>query len=214
MYINILLCDDCFSLYEFYQVEPGNVGRKTAIPLELENKIVETVKKAADMGFGVSKSQLKAKTGRLVKDLKLKTSFKNNKPGDDWFLALKRRHPDVTMKKPQKLSVTRAKAMNREKVGKYFELLKSILDEFQLQPEHIWNCDETNMQLEHTPASVVGRKGKRVPGRVANSKESVTVLGCGNAAGKVMSPMVIVKGKTRRALMSWKTQDAPECRMV
>ena len=45
---------------------------------------------------------------------------------------------------------------------------------------------------------------------MANSKESVTVLGCGNAAGKLMSPMVIVKGKTRRALTSSKTEDAPK----
>ena len=141
LYLNILVCDECFLPIWIFQVEPGKVGRKTAIPVEPGDKIVGTAKKAADVGFGVSKSQLKAKTGRLVKDLKLKTSFKNNKPGDDWFLGLRRRHPDVTMKKPQKFSVTRAKAMNREKV----ELLKSILDEFQLQPEHIWNCDETNM---------------------------------------------------------------------
>ena len=55
------------------------------------------------------------------------------------------------------------------------------------------------MQLEHTPKSVVGRKGANLPGRVSNSKKSVSVLGCGNAAGDVMSPMVIVKGKTKRS---------------
>ena len=139
----------------------------------------------------------------------MKTGFKKDTPGDDWFIGLKKRHPDVTMKKPQKLSVTRAKAMNRDKVNSYFALLKGTLDKLKVQPDHIWNCDETNMQLEHKPTSVVGRKGGRVPGRVANSKESVTVLGCGNASGKIMSPMVIVKGKTKRSLMGWKTEDAP-----
>ena len=63
--------------------------------------------------------------------------------------------------------------------------------------------------MEHKPTSVVGRKCHRVPGRVANSKESVTVLGCGYAVGKIMSPMVIVKGKTKKSLMGWKTEDAP-----
>ena len=176
------------------------MGRGTALPRDLEKNIIDTAKKAADMGFGLSKTQLKAKTGKIVKSLKLKTGFKNNTPGD-WFIELKKRHPDVTMKKPQKLSVTRAKAMNREKVDKYFDLLKKILEEKKLQPHCIWNCDETNIQMEHKPTLVVGRKGGRVPGRVANSKESVTVLVCGNAVGKIMSPMVIVKGKTKTSLM-------------
>lgn len=161
------------------------------------------------MGFGLSKTQLKAKTGKIVKSLKLKTGFKNDTPGDDWFRGLQKRHPDIAMKKPQKLSVTRARAMNKSSVDKYFGKLKETIDKLNVQSHHIWNCDETNVQLEHKPTSVVGRKGGRVPGRVAHSKESVTVLGCGNAAGKIMSPMVIVKGKTRKSLMGWKTEDAP-----
>ena len=78
----------------------------------------------------------------------------------------------------------------------------------KVQPKHIWNHDETNTQLEHTPKSVVGRKGSNIPGRVANCKESAFVLGCRNAAGDIMSPMIIVKGKTKRSLMGWKTEDA------
>lgn len=161
------------------------------------------------MGFGLSKRQFLAKTGGVVKQLKLKTSFRDGIPGKDWFLNLKKRHPEISIKKPQKLSVTRAKSMNKQVIDEYFELLKSKLDELKVQPNQIWNCDETNMQLEHTPKSVVGRKGSNLPGRVSNSKESVSVLGCGNAAGDIMSPMVIVKGKTKRSLMSWKTEDAP-----
>ena len=109
--------------------------------MDLERKIVDTAKKAADMGFGLSKTQLKAKTGRIVKSLKLKIGFKKDTPGDDWFIGLKKRHPDVKMKKPQKLSVTRAKAMNRDKVNSYFALLKGTLDKLKVQPDHIWNCD-------------------------------------------------------------------------
>ena len=65
------------------------------------------------------------------------------------------------------------------------------------------------MQLEHTSKSVVGRRGANLPGGVSNSKESVSVLGSGNAAWDIMSPMVIVKWKTKRSLMSWMTEEAP-----
>ena len=139
------------------------------------------------MGFGLSRKQLLIKTGRIVKSLKLKTQFKKDVPGKEWFKGLKGRHPELTIKKPQKLSVTRAKALNREVVQQYFN-----------HPKNIWNYDETNMQMEHNPRSVDGRKGAKIPGRVANSKESISVLGCGNAVGNIMSPMVIVKGKTKK----------------
>ena len=177
--------------------------------MDIEDKLVQSVKTAAEMGFGLSRKQLLNKTGKVVKSLKLKTPFKKGTPGKDWFLGLKARHPDITMKKPQKLSVTRARAMSRDVTREYFDLLKETLDKLKVQPQQIWNYDETNMQLEHNPKSVVGRKGAKIPGRVSNSKESVSVLGCGNATGEIMSPMVVVKGKTKRSLMGWKTEDAP-----
>ena len=100
--------------------------------------------------------------------------------------------------------------MNKQITDEYFDLLKQNLNELKVGPSEIWNYDETNMQLEHNPKSVVGRQGSKVPGRVANSKESVSILGCGNAMGEIMSPMIIVKGKARRCLLSWKTEDAPK----
>ena len=99
--------------------------------------------------------------------------------------------------------------MNKAETNRYFDLLRATLDKLEVQPEHIWDCDETNIQLEHKPKAVTGRKGSNVLGRVANSKESVSIIGCGNAVGTIMSPMIIVKGKTKRSLMGWKTEDAP-----
>lgn len=87
--------------------------------------------------------------------------------------------------------------------------MRDVLEKLKVGPGQIWNCDETNVQLEHKPTAVVGRKGSKHLGRVANSKESISILGCGNALDDIMSPMVIVKGKTKRSLMGWKTEDAP-----
>ena len=126
----------------------------------------------------------------------MKTPFKKGIPGKDWYIGLQGRHPELALKGPQRLSVTRAKSMNKQVTKEYFDMLKGKLDELNVQPEFIWNCDEINIQLEHKPRVVIGRKGSNVPGRVASSKESVSILGCGNAMGRIMSPMVIVKGKT------------------
>ena len=60
------------SLYVIFQVKPGG-GRPSTLPSSLEQKVVDTAQKAAAMGFGLSRRQLLAKTGKMVKSLNLKT---------------------------------------------------------------------------------------------------------------------------------------------
>lgn len=54
--------------------EPGaRPGKPPAIPVEIEDRVVKSALDAADMGFGISRGMLKAKTGQLVNRLKLST---------------------------------------------------------------------------------------------------------------------------------------------
>ncbi|GFO17907.1 Jerky protein homolog-like [Plakobranchus ocellatus] len=80
----------------------------------------------------------------------------------------------------------------------------------QHRPHLIWNCDETNLQFSHKPAKVVARKGQSVLARTSNSKQSHTVLACVNAAGVVMPPFCVVRGKTEAAVSSYSVADAPD----
>ena len=50
---------------------------------------------------------------------------------------------------------------------------------------------------------------KIVHAKASASRELVTVVACGNAAGTYLPPHVIVPGKTLRALNSYDTQNAP-----
>ena len=85
-----LMCKQTFFLHHFLKVgKPGDIGRPPTLPPHIEEKLVETTKKAAAMGFGLSKKQLFIKTGKVVKNLNLKTPFKRGLPGNDWFIGLK-----------------------------------------------------------------------------------------------------------------------------
>lgn len=60
------------------------------------------------------------------------------------------------------------------------------------------------------PTKAYARKNTRnVPGKVGNSRESVTVTACVNATGKDIPPMVIVKGKTRKSLHAHNITEGP-----
>ena len=98
--------------------------------------------------------------------------------------------------------------MERREVMGYFNTLKSQLYLVNSNPNSVWNMDGKGFQLEHKPVSVVVRKGAKViPGRVSSSQD--TVVGCSNANGKVMPPLIILKGKTHKSLYAYDTSKGP-----
>lgn len=97
-------------------------------------------------------------------------------------------------------------------MGKYFACLKDVIDAsgLHVKPECIWNMDETGVQLDHRPGLIVAKRGsKYLHCRTSRNRETITCIGTINAAGDSLPPHVIVKGKTKRSLNSFKTEDAP-----
>lgn len=185
-------------------------GRKPVLSTDIERSISQKITTAADKGFGISRAQVMIKAALVAKNLKLEHPFKNGSAGKDWFSGFKKRNQDITIRKPQKISTQRSKGMERGEVMGYFNTLKSQLDLVNSNPNCVWNMDEKGFQLEHKPVSVVARKGAKViPGRVSSSRDNITVVGCGNANGKVMPPLIIVKGKTHKSLYAYDTSKGP-----
>jgi hypothetical protein len=66
------------------------MGRKPALPEEVENKIVHTLKVAARQRIGISRYQLLRRTGEICKRLRV-TRFKNAMPTKDWWVGVKKK---------------------------------------------------------------------------------------------------------------------------
>jgi len=84
-------------------------------------------------------------------------------------------------------------AISQESISRYFDLLESTLKKHQLEDcsGQIYNMDETGMPLDPRPPNII-EKGKL---QAVRQKEQITVIGCGNAIGQSISPMVIFEGK-------------------
>ncbi len=64
-------------------------------------------------------------------------------------------------------------AINQESMKSYFDLLKSVFDEFNFHehPAQVYNMDETGIPLDPKPPKVVARKGqKKVRSRTSGNK--------------------------------------------
>ncbi|XP_052268856.1 jerky protein homolog-like isoform X1 [Dreissena polymorpha] len=184
-------------------------GRPPAIPVEIEEKIVKSVKMAAKLGVGLSRKSILLRTNVLCRRIKLETSYTNFKAGKDWWEGVKRRHPELSIRKPEKLSAVRARMLNPVVVNNYFEDLNQIVNGMQIGPAQVWNCDETGLNFEHSPVRVVAERGAAVVSKTSQKSSNLTIMACVNAAGKAMPPLIITKGKTVRSLHGFNTTDAP-----
>ncbi|CAC5401576.1 unnamed protein product [Mytilus coruscus] len=134
----------------------------------------------------------------------------NGIPGKDWLSGFLSRHPDLSLRSPLALQTVGSKMLNPVKVNAYFKDLESFLVNLGIKdiPSRIWNMDETSVPLTHKPERVLAETGsKNIPGRVGDCRESLSVLGCINAAGQNIPPMVIVKGKSSKSLNAFNVSE-------
>ena len=63
------------------------------------------------------------------------------------------------------------------------------------------DLDETGMTLAYKTSKVITKKGaKAIHGKTFTSRELITVIACGNAAGDYLPPRFVFPRKTRRKL--------------
>lgn len=142
--------------------------------------------------------------------MNLKTAFKNDIPGDDFWRGVKARRPDLVVRTPEACNTNRMRGMNQVVVGKYFDDLEEIIRQYNILPNCIWNADETGMQFSPSPSKVLAKKGTRkLLTRTNNSNDSITLMVTINAVGDAMPPLCVTKGKTTRCIQSFAMLDAP-----
>lgn len=97
--------------------------------------------------------------------------------------------------------------MTKERIEKFFLALGRVVEENNLQPDHIWNMDETGMTLAHKPGKIVAEKGaKTVHAKCSTMRQLVTVIACANASGTTIPPHFIIPGKTKRSLNGYDSE--------
>ncbi|XP_031335310.1 uncharacterized protein LOC116182439 isoform X2 [Photinus pyralis] len=175
------------------------LGRKCCLTLVHEASLVKYIQNMEKHGFAI--------TSVDVKKLAFSFATKNNIPhnfnidkkqaGHDWFVSFMQRHPELSIRKAQGMSIARAQGMNKDECGRYFDLLGKILTENDLvnTPRKIFNIDESGLQLNNNPGKVVATKGAKTVNCVTSGEkgETVSVIACVNAEGHFLPPVCIFK---------------------
>ena len=168
---------------------------QTIFPSEMEHDLASHIKILADMFHGLSTAKCRVLAYELAiqNQIKIPPSWlENKKAGMDWWLGFKKRN-HLAIRSPEPTSFARACAFNRPTVNQFFDNLATVMDQYNFQPEDIFNLDETGTTTVQTPKQVVAEQGRKQVGSLTSGErgELVTLLYAISASGNVLPPMFI-----------------------
>lgn len=169
-------------------------GGQTILSLEEERKIEAHILVTSTYGFPLDCLDLrKLVKGYLDRKGVVIRRFTNNLPGPEWVRLYLKRHPVLTQRFAANIKSVRA-AISIDVINTYFDNLERELE--GVPPENIWNYDESNLSDDPGNKKVITKRGCKYPERILNSsKQSTSVMFCGNALGTVLPPYVVYKAK-------------------
>ena len=180
------------------------VGRPSALSEVEEELIAQLTDDVAEWGFPIGRFEVKL----MVKDLldrKGVQKFKNNIPGEDWYVNWHKRNR-MSERLAASIKVARA-GVDKNTVDVFFDKLEDVCKLHNIKPENLYNYDETNFQNNAGKSWVIVRRGRRRVEKVQDdTKQSFSVMWCGSAAGEMLPPTVVYKAKN--VYEHW-TTDAP-----
>lgn len=167
---------------------------------EEQNKLlVEYIKDAAILQFGLTLKDVRSLAYRFAKANKLKYPSKwdtEKLAGVNWLHGFRKRFKnEISLRKPEATSLARSSAFNKHTVGMTFTNYKKALSQCppDLQAADVWNLDETGLSTVHVPPKILAPTGVKQVGSMTSAERgnTVTMIAACNAGGGFIPPMLI-----------------------
>ncbi|XP_066600972.1 uncharacterized protein [Prorops nasuta] len=162
---------------------------------KFEQALVEHVVDMSNRCMPLTRKEFLKLAFDLAENLKLDHRFNKTtkSAGQHFYYDFIKRHPEISLRKPESTSIMRAVGFNKPQVDRFFENLKNLYDKFNFGPSNIFNCDETGVSTVHKQMKVMTLKVNRQVGKLTSAErgKNVTVLFCMSAAGYFIPPYFI-----------------------
>ncbi|XP_053593752.1 uncharacterized protein LOC128667486 [Microplitis demolitor] len=163
-----------------------------------ESELVSYLKDLESRLFGLSSFEVRILAYQLAEKNQIKHPFVNGVAGEDWLQGFLKRNPTLSLRKPESTSAARAAGFNRIVIQNFFNLLKQIMEKYNLLPHRIFNVDETGCSsVPKTHGKIIAEKGKKQVGILTSAErgKNVTVELCVSASGQFLPPLFIFPRK-------------------
>lgn len=172
-------------------------GPPTILTSQEESILVDWIKECHRKGFPRRKDDVQASVKQFLDEKPRPNPFKGNYPGEGWYKAFIKRHPDISIRTSE--AVTAASAnISENDIRKWFQQIYNYLQEEGYEhilnhAERVFNGDETNFLLCPENKKVLVPKGARNVYEVdgGKAKSALTVMFTFNARGNSTPPQII-----------------------
>ena len=177
-------------------------GHPTVLSAAEESLLITALKFLGDSNMGQDREDIANMVQEFLKATKRPNPFKNGRPGKDWIISFEKRNPQISLRSPEILTIARSKSLTPEIINIFFDKYQKILTDnvengLDKESKRTFSCDETGLNTDAKGKKIYTRRGKRDAYLLqANCGKSVySVLVCSSAAGQLLPPFVVYKGK-------------------
>ena len=172
-------------------------------PPEYEDELAHHIQEMEARFFGLTCQDVR----RLAYEFAHKNSIahrfnvEKEMAGKKWLYGFLKRNTQITLRKPEPTSLARAMGFNKPAVHNFFSLYTAVIQDNNIPPSRIFNCDATGMTTVHKPSKIFASKGKHQIGAITTAERgrNITVVCCMSAAGHYIPPAFIFPRKRMKA---------------
>ena len=170
-------------------------GKAPVLKADEEKKLVDYIFKMQDLGHPLTAAELRLKVA-LATQTRATPWSATGLPDKGWLRRFRVRHPEIATRKSQGLDVNRARALCPIIPNSLYANLEELYNAHNYPPSHIWNCDESGIQVGRSGgATVLAKRGsKSVHSVEPDQREHLLVLSCINTGGGSIPNFYILKG--------------------
>lgn len=167
---------------------------RTIFSEEQEEELLNHLLDLEQRFYGVSITDLRRLAFQLAERNNIPHRFSKEKmmAGKDWVASFRKRHPNISLRKPEATSAARAQGFNRTNVNKFFYILKAVQEKHFHPPHRVFNVDETGLTtVQSKNTKVFSLKGKRQVGAITSAEKGLlsTFAVCMSAGGNFIPPL-------------------------
>jgi len=173
---------------------------------DFETELVNYIMNMESRFFGITNSELRQIAFQLAEKNSIPNRFQKSakSAGKTWLYCFRKRHPEISIRKPEATSYARATGFNRPAVSKFYNLLGELITKHGLDGSRIYNCDESGMKtVQQQHAKVLAKTGKRQVGAMTSAErgKNVTVICTMNGCGNFVPPCFIFPRKRENPVL-------------
>lgn len=179
------------------------MGRyRSVFTYEMERELVEHIKLLETRFFGFTRKEVLELAYQFADVNNIPHNFNNEKKmaGKEWLAGFRRRHPDISLRKPEATSAARAQAFNKPQVALFYNTYQDIIQSNNISPHRLYNVDESALSTVQRPQKVFATTGRKQVGALTSAEKGshVTIVCCMSANGHFIPPCLIYPRKNMK----------------